>query len=102
MRRHGHWDIHFTEVRLSIRCGVDAQTLHRSLLKTDMLKSQQIPLATVDCGQVLNPVDAPSRGAPRDPYAVRARGDGTRRAYRSSWAGYVAWCRSLSREPSPA
>src|SRR3954454_12781107 len=32
-------------------------------------------------------------------YAVRARGDGTRRAYRSAWAGYVAWCRDLGREP---
>jgi hypothetical protein len=32
-------------------------------------------------------------------YAVRARGEGTRRAYRSAWAGYVAWCRDLGREP---
>jgi len=32
-------------------------------------------------------------------YTVRARGDGTRRAYRSAWAGYVAWCHSLGREP---
>jgi integrase len=32
-------------------------------------------------------------------YAVRARGDGTRRAYRSAWAGYVSWCRDLGREP---
>jgi integrase len=32
-------------------------------------------------------------------YAVRARGEGTRRAYRSAWAGYVAWCRDLCREP---
>ena len=31
--------------------------------------------------------------------AVRARGDGTRRAYRSAWAGYVGWCRDLGREP---
>src|SRR4051794_41266004 len=32
-------------------------------------------------------------------YAVRARGDGTRRAYRSAWAGFVTWCRDLGREP---
>src|SRR5207245_1505630 len=32
-------------------------------------------------------------------YATRARGDGTRRAYRSAWTGYVAWCHSLGREP---
>src|SRR5215212_3062764 len=32
-------------------------------------------------------------------YAVRARGDGTRRAYRSAWAGYVGWCHDLGREP---
>jgi len=32
-------------------------------------------------------------------YAARARGDGTRRVYRSAWRGYVAWCQSLGREP---
>src|SRR5215217_745100 len=32
-------------------------------------------------------------------YAVWARGDGTRRAYRAAWAGYVGWCRDLGREP---
>ena len=32
-------------------------------------------------------------------YAVRARGDGTRRAYRSAWAGFVTRCRDLGREP---
>jgi len=32
-------------------------------------------------------------------YATRARGDGTRRVYRSAWHGYEAWCRSLDREP---
>jgi len=32
-------------------------------------------------------------------YATRARGPGTLRAYRSAWAGYEAWCRSLGREP---
>jgi integrase len=32
-------------------------------------------------------------------YASRARGEGTRRVYRSAWRGYAAWCRSLGREP---
>jgi len=32
-------------------------------------------------------------------YATRARGDGTRRAYRSAWQGFAAWCHSLGREP---
>ena len=32
-------------------------------------------------------------------YATRARGDGTRRAYRSAWRSFEAWCHSLGREP---
>jgi len=35
-------------------------------------------------------------------YATRARGDGTRRAYRAAWRQYEAWCRSLGREPLTA
>ena len=35
-------------------------------------------------------------------YATRARGDGTRRAYRSAWRQFEAWCRSLGREPLAA
>jgi hypothetical protein len=35
-------------------------------------------------------------------YATRARGDGTRRAYRSAWQQYDTWCRSLGREPLAA
>jgi site-specific recombinase XerD len=35
-------------------------------------------------------------------YATRARGDGTRRAYRSAWRQYEAWCASLGREPLAA
>jgi site-specific recombinase XerD len=35
-------------------------------------------------------------------YATRARGEGTRRAYRSAWAQYAAWCASLAREPLAA
>ena len=32
-------------------------------------------------------------------YATKARGDGTRRVYRSAWRGFETWCRSLGREP---
>jgi site-specific recombinase XerD len=32
-------------------------------------------------------------------YATRARGAGTLRAYRSAWAGYETWCRTLGRTP---
>ena len=32
-------------------------------------------------------------------YAVRARGDGTRRTYRSAWTHFSQWCASLGREP---
>jgi site-specific recombinase XerD len=35
-------------------------------------------------------------------YATRARGDGTRRAYRSAWRQYETWCHSLGREPLAA
>ena len=32
-------------------------------------------------------------------YATRARGIGTRRAYRSAWRQYATWCAALGREP---
>ena len=32
-------------------------------------------------------------------YATRARGDGTRRTYRSAWGHFSAWCASLGRDP---
>jgi site-specific recombinase XerD len=35
-------------------------------------------------------------------YATRARGDGTRRTYRSAWRHYETWCASLGRTPLPA
>lgn len=35
-------------------------------------------------------------------YATRARGDGTRRAYRTAWRHFSAWCDSLGRAPLPA
>src|SRR5690242_15138500 len=35
-------------------------------------------------------------------YATRARGEGTRRAYRAAWRQYESWCQSLGREPLAA
>lgn len=35
-------------------------------------------------------------------YATRAKGDGTRRAYRAAWRQYEAWCTGLGREPLAA
>ena len=35
-------------------------------------------------------------------YATRARGDGTRRAYRAAWRHFSAWCESLGRSVLPA
>jgi site-specific recombinase XerD len=35
-------------------------------------------------------------------YATRAKGDGTRRAYRLAWRHYAAWCAGLGREPLAA
>ena len=32
-------------------------------------------------------------------YATRARGEGTRRAYRSAWGAFEAWYTALGREP---
>ena len=35
-------------------------------------------------------------------YATRARGDGTRRAYRAAWRHFSAWCATLGRSSLPA
>jgi len=35
-------------------------------------------------------------------YATRARGDGTRRAYRAAWRQYDVWCHALGRQPLAA
>ena len=65
-----------------------ALTLH-----TDLLGDLQVPRGA-GCGPELEALAA--RAAL---YATRARGEGTRRVYRSAWRGFEAWCRSLGREP---
>ena len=70
------------------------QTMMISLtLHTDLLGDLQVP-------------GAAGRGAELEAlsvraaiYATRARGDGTRRVYRSAWRGFETWCRALGCEP---
>ena len=66
----------------------DTLTLH-----TDLLGDLQVP------GGAGRSVELEALAARAALYATQARGDGTRRVYRSAWRGYVAWCRSLGREP---
>ena len=62
-------------------------------LHTDLLGDLQVP------GGVGRAIELEALAARAAVYATRARGDGTRRVYRSAWRGYEAWCRSLGREP---
>ena len=50
----------------------------------------------------LVPVAAADLSALAAGYAVRARGAGTRRAYRAAFRGFAAWCATLGRNPVPA
>jgi site-specific recombinase XerD len=67
---------------------VGSLTLHTTLLG---------PLTVPDGAAHATELEELSRRAAV--YATRARGDGTRRAYRSAWRQYEAWCNSLGREP---
>ena len=62
-------------------------------LHTDLLGALKLP------GSARTGADIEALSARAAAYASRARGDGTRRVYRSAWRGYAAWCRSLDREP---
>jgi site-specific recombinase XerD len=66
----------------------DYRTLH-----TDLLGDLEVP------GGAGRGAELEALAARAAIYATRARGDGTRRVYRSAWRGYEAWCRSLGREP---
>jgi integrase len=63
------------------------------VLQTSLLGSLTVPDAA---GSGADLDDLSRRAAI---YATRARGDGTRRTYRSAWRLYEAWCHSLGREP---
>src|SRR3954452_284409 len=62
-------------------------------VETDLLGPLAVPAGAISAEDLA----ALSRRAAV--YAPRARGDGTRRAYRSAWAGFCRWCESLGREP---
>lgn len=67
-----------------------------TILQTSLLGALRVPAGLGDPGEL----EELSRRAAL--YATRARGDGTRRAYRSAWSHFVAWCDSLGRTPVPA
>jgi site-specific recombinase XerD len=73
-----------------------AVSLGRFTLETVLLG----PLTVPDGAARAAEIEELSRRAAM--YATRARGDGTRRAYRSAWRQYEAWCVSLGREPLAA
>jgi len=63
------------------------------VLRTDLLGDPIVP------GRVAGAAELQDLATRAAEYASRARGDGTRRVYRSAWRGFEAWCRSLGREP---
>lgn len=63
------------------------------ILHTDLLGELHVPDAA---GREAELRELSTRAAL---YATRARGDGTRRVYRSAWRGFETWCRTLGREP---
>ncbi len=63
------------------------------MLRTDLLGDLVVP------GRIAGTAELQDLATRAAEYASRARGDGTRRVYRSAWRGYEAWCRSLGREP---
>lgn len=62
------------------------------ILETDLLG----PLAVPESAQAEGLAELSARAAV---YATRAKGEGTRRAYRTAWQGFVQWCASLGRDP---
>jgi hypothetical protein len=56
--------------------------------------------ATVEAGAPPATIQAETDAA-RD-FALAEKSDATRRAYRSDFAGFSAWCRARNAEPMPA
>ena len=63
------------------------------VLRTDLLGDLVVP------GKVAGAAELQELTTRAAEYASHARGDGTRRVYRSAWRGFEAWCCSLGREP---
>ena len=66
------------------------------VLQTELLGPLTVP-AGIAAGAELE--DLSRRAAL---YATRARGEGTRRAYRAAWRHFSAWCDGIGRSPLPA
>ncbi len=62
------------------------------VLRTDLVGDLVVP------GRVAGAAELQDLATRAAEYASRARGEGTRRVYRSAWRGFEAWCRSLGRE----
>jgi site-specific recombinase XerD len=81
-------------------------------LPTDGGARPEAPAPLILQTALLGPLTVPAGVAPADLledlsrraalYATRARGDGTRRVYRTAWRQFQAWCESLGRTPLPA
>jgi site-specific recombinase XerD len=65
-------------------------------LETDLLGPLVVPAGA---DRVAELEDLAARAAV---YATRARGDGTRRAYRAAWGAFATWCNTIGREPLAA
>ena len=71
---------------------------------TPLSRDDRLALRTDLLGELLVPggggrgVELEALAARAALYATRARGDGTRRVYRSAWRGYAAWRHTLGRE----
>jgi len=75
-------------------CPAAPVTLH-----TTLLGPLTLPAGVARAGGAAHAGDLEELARRAALYATRAKGDGTRRTYRSAWRQYEAWCRSLGREP---
>jgi len=80
----------------SARPGAPARAAGPLILETTLLG----PLIVPDGAARAAEIEELSRRAAM--YATRAKGDGTRRAYRSAWGQFAAWCTGIGREPLAA
>lgn len=80
----------------SARPGAPARAAGPLTLETTLLG----PLIVPDGAARAAEIEELSRRAAM--YATRAKGDGTRRAYRSAWGQFAAWCTGIGREPLAA
>jgi len=78
---------------LACRMSQEPQPGNSLTLHTSLLGELTIP------GGAARAAELQALSARAAVYATRARGEGTRRAYRSAWKTYEAWCEALGRAP---